>query len=86
MELFKKLATNQLEPFEVAFAEKAFESLSRNNLKNSVGFEQTLADLYAITYGGSRCVELDDILERSFPTLTEYMKEQNWLRNRFEDK
>ena len=59
-----------------------YERLKNHFKASTIGLEQTLADLYAIRYGGSsHGAEIDSLIKETFHKLFEYMDDQeNWFR------
>lgn len=82
--LFDKLELKDLELFERDRI-RAIKQNLQNYLNDEVGFEQTIADLYAAAHKGSAVPEIEMILKESFTELYDSMNKKNWFRNNLEE-
>lgn len=64
---------------------RAIKQNLQNYLNDEVGFEQTIADLYATAHKGSAFPELESVLMESFIELYNSMSKKNWFRNNLEE-
>lgn len=78
--LFNRLNESSLDPSERIKIKTIERLLRRNYIDNSVGFYQTVADLYAIANGGSPIPKIDRVLKDAFRELYSQMENTNWLR------
>ncbi len=83
-ELFYKLELKDLEILERDRI-RAIKQNLQNYLNDEVGFEQTIADLYAAAHKGSAIPEIEMVLKESFTELYDSMNKKNWFRNNLEE-